>query len=120
MTKNDDINILHEDYQIKFESSVQTVFCSGSLMLNGSQEYEPIFSLLKQVAILNEDLLSLDLVKLEFLNSSGINVFTKFVIYIRNLKNKPLRVIGQKDIAWQVRLLKNLQRLMPSLDIQLL
>ena len=119
MTNNNDINILHKDYKIKFENSEQIVFCSGSLMLNGSQEYEPIFTLLKDVAILNEELLSLNLVKLEFLNSSGINVFTKFVIHIRNLKNKPLRVIGQKDMAWQVRLLKNLQRLMPNLDVQL-
>ncbi len=117
---NNNLTILHEDYQIKFDDATQMVFCSGSLMLNGSQEYEPIFALLKDAAAINnETALSLDLGQLEFLNSSGINVFTKFVIHIRNLKTKPLSVIGQQDIAWQVRLLKNLQRLMPSLDVQL-
>jgi hypothetical protein len=116
---NDNMTILHEDYQIKFDVATQVILCSGSLMLNGSTEYEPIFSLLKDAATVDNEVLSLDLGQLEFLNSSGINVFTKFVIHIRNLKSKPLRVIGQQNISWQVRLLKNLQRLMPSLDVQL-
>jgi hypothetical protein len=65
--------------------------------------------------------------KLEFLNSSGINVLSKFIIKVRQHRerqfkeNQPetaMTVYGSQTIPWQNKSIKNLQRLMPSLELK--
>ena len=65
--------------------------------------------------------LTIDLRELKFLNSSGINMMTKFVINVGDIKALDLElvVIGSKKIAWQDKLLKNLRRLMPTIKVKL-
>jgi hypothetical protein len=62
--------------------------------------------------------ITLNLQKLEFLNSSGINVLSKFVIKVRQKGTMQMVVQGSKTIPWQGKSLKNLQRLMPSLQLE--
>lgn len=88
-------------------------------MLSGTEEYTPILDLLTAAAEQQEERLSLDLRELEFLNSSGINTLTKFVIFVRKKQTLHLIVLGYESVPWQVRLLKNLQRLLPQLEMQL-
>jgi hypothetical protein len=108
-----------EEYSVVYDPSTATICCKGSLLLNGADEYAPILQLLNKVAERQVDTLTLDLRALEFLNSSGINTVTRFVINVRNNKNSSfsLVTIGDESVPWQVRLLKNLQRLMPSLTL---
>jgi len=61
----------------------------------------------------------LDLRELDFLNSSGITMFSRFVIEARDHAGIDLHVLASEAIPWHVRSLKNLQRLMPSLKIRL-
>jgi hypothetical protein len=113
------MEIKTDDYHIVFDKSSATVTCKGSLLLSGTEEYAPILDLLNQAADQQVDQLVLDLRPLEFLNSSGINTLTKFVINVRNRQTLQLTGMGYEEIPWQVRLLKNLKRLMPDLQLNL-
>lgn len=114
------MEIKSQDYSVIYHQDSAAVTCEGSFLLSGSEEYLPILQLLNDAADQQSGKsLTLDLRKLEFLNSSGINTFTKFVINVRNKAAVQLTVRGYENIPWQVRLLKNLQRLMPTLTMQL-
>ncbi len=113
------MEIKARDYNISYDSVTETVSCQGSLRLNGMDEYAPIVQLLNDVADQDPPTLTLDLRNLEFLNSSGINVISKFVIKVRQKGNIQMIVQGSKTIPWQGKSLKNLQRLMPKLKLEL-
>jgi len=116
------MKIKSEDYCVEFNIDTGTITCEGSLLLGGGEEYAPILNLLNAAAAATNEktkALILDVRDLEFLNSSGINTMTKFVIGVRNRQALNLTVIGQEDVVWQVKLLKNLKRLMPALHMKL-
>ncbi len=111
------MEIKTEDYVIQYTADNGEILCQGSLLLSGTEEYAPILNLMLQAAEEQAEHLILNVKDLEFLNSSGINTMTKFVINVRNRKHLKLKVVGLEGVPWQVRLLKNLQRLMPSLEL---
>ncbi len=113
------MEIKTKDYTMEYDRATQTVTCSGSFRLSQMEEYAPIVDLLNEVADSSPNTITLDLRQLEFLNSSGINIFSKFVIKVRQQKNIQIVVKGSKQIPWQGKSLKNLQRLMPSLHLEL-
>ncbi len=96
-----------------------TVWFQGSLRLNGAEEYAPIVQLLDEQLELGSETITLDLQELEFLNSSGINVLSKFVIRVRQQGGIQMIVKGSQAIPWQGKSLKNLKRLLPSLVLEL-
>jgi hypothetical protein len=106
-----------EDYHISYDPVTNTVTCGGSLRLTGMDEYASIVNFLNQIADSGTEKIVLNLLELEFLNSSGINVFSKFVIKVRQMGQIAMIVQGSNQIAWQGKSLKNLQRLMPSLQL---
>jgi hypothetical protein len=108
-----------KDYSIQYDRATETVTCCGSFRLSQMEEYAPIVQLLNDVAEREPKIITLDLRKLEFLNSSGINILSKFAIKVRQQKNTQIIVKGSKQIPWQGKSLKNLQRLMPSLHLEL-
>jgi hypothetical protein len=113
------MEIKTENYSIGYDSATQTVICQGSLRLSGMEEYEPIVQLLNDVVDQKPSTITLNLQELEFLNSSGINVLSKFAIKVRQKGNIQMLIKGSKNIPWQGKSLKNLQRLMPSLQLEL-
>jgi len=113
------VEIKAEEYVIQYSTETGEIACKGSLLLSGTEEYAPILNLMLQAAEEQAECLALNVTELEFLNSSGINTMTKFVINVRNRKHLQLTVTGLKGVPWQVRLLKNLQRLMPSLELNM-
>jgi hypothetical protein len=114
------MNVRSKEYSVIYEPEQAIVICKGSLSLNGTQEYAPMLDLLLYAADQQNQLLNLDLRELTFLNSSGINTFTKFVIHVRKRQNLQLHIIGYEEVTWQVKLLRNLQRLMPTLEIDMM
>lgn len=106
------------EYHINFDAQTTTIHCQGSLRLNGMEEYGPITQLFNQVAALEPPVITFNLRNLAFLNSSGINVLSKFVIKVRQNKNIQIVVQGSSQIPWQGKSLKNLQRLMPTLKLE--
>ena len=113
------MEIQTNDYRLWYETETQTVTCQGSLRLGGMEEYAPIVQLLGDVVEQQPAHLTLDLRKLTFLNSSGINVLSKFVIKVRQAGKIKLVLQGSQDVPWQGKSLKNLQRLMPELQLEI-
>lgn len=113
------MEIKTEDYSICYDPTLEMVVCQGSLRLGGTEEYAPIVQLLNQVIDSEPLTITLNLQDLEFLNSSGINVLSKFVIKVRQKGNIQMVVKGSNTIPWQGKSLKNLQRLMHSLQLEL-
>jgi hypothetical protein len=98
------MEIKTKDYTLLYDRDTQTVTCCGAFRLSVVEEYAPIVDLLNEVADSSPNTVTLDLRKLEFLNSSG--------------KNIQIAIKGSKQIPWQRKSLKNLQRLMPSLQLE--
>jgi len=113
------MEIKGENYCISYDPDTAIVQCEGSLRLYGATGYSSIVELLNHVSDQAPEVITLDLKKLQFLNSSGINAVSKFVIRVRNQKNSRLIVHGTMDFPWQSKSLKNLQRLMPELVLEL-
>ncbi|MDX2243406.1 MAG: hypothetical protein NW224_22220 [Leptolyngbyaceae cyanobacterium bins.302] len=111
------MEITSEKYRVQYDEATQTVFCRGALRLAGMEDYAPIVQLFDKVLEAEPATLKLNLQELEFLNSSGINVISKFVLKVRGKENMHLIVQGSTAIPWQEKSLKNLQRLMPRLEL---
>ncbi len=108
-----------EDYSVYYEPGSTTVYFKGDLSLSGPPEYAPISQLLKEAIAPTPPTITLDLTQLEFLNSSGINMISKFVIGLRQKPDVQAVVIGSKEIPWQGKSLKNLVKLLPGLHLEL-
>ncbi|GAB4149121.1 MAG: hypothetical protein Fur0046_27690 [Cyanobacteria bacterium J069] len=115
------------DYSVWHSPQNSTVVFQGSLSLGSTLDYTPIIQLLEAaIASVPSDrsadevspTLRLDLRKLEFLNSSGINMLSRFVIMMRQQPQIALVILGSKAVIWQGRSLKNLQRLMPTMQVE--
>lgn len=112
------MEIKTEDYQARYEPTAGRVEIFGILRLNGLPEYQPIMDLLLQ-AVEENSTVTVDLSKLEFLNSSGISMLSMFVVKVRGKGSIALTIQGSSQIFWQTKSLKNLQRLMPSLTLNI-
>lgn len=106
------------DYRVAADEGSNVVTFSGTLRLNGADEYQPIQQLLDDVIIRSADgQCRWDLRELQFLNSSGINMLYQLVIKARRLGNVQMQVMGSKDVAWQGKSLGNMTRFMPGLEL---
>src|SRR4051794_12352302 len=105
-----------ESFQIRIEEDNSTVYFKGALRLSGTEDYAPILEMLKGTLTNPTAPIVLDLRELDFLNSSGITMFSRFVIEARDHAGINLRFVASESIAWHTRSLKNLQRLMPALN----
>ncbi|WP_293127914.1 hypothetical protein [Microcoleus sp. bin38.metabat.b11b12b14.051] len=114
------MEIKTQDYRICYDPATATVSFVGSLRLSGPREYAPIVQLLGEVADVEQAKITLNVQQLEFLNSSGINMLSKFIIEVRKKARVQMAVQGSQRIAWQSKSLKNLQRLMPALQLELI
>ena len=139
------MEISGDKYRIVYDPTTSTITCEGSLRLYGAdgfltisafeqnriakesrasstpsadEGYASIMELLFDVAEQQPAHIILDLRHLESMNSSGINVFSKFVIKIREYKTIQLAVYGNQSYTWQQKVLKNFQKLLPSLSLK--
>jgi hypothetical protein len=112
-------NINGESFEVRLEDN-STVFFKGTLRLRGTEDYAPILDMLKETLIDPAAPIVLDLRELDFLNSSGITMFSRFVIEARNHAGINLHVLASEAVPWHARSLRNLQRLMPALNIRLM
>jgi hypothetical protein len=112
-------NIKGEAFEIRLEEDCSTVLFKGALRLSGTEDYAPILAMLKETLVPAKEPVVLDLRELEFLNSSGITMFSRYVIEARDCVGLHLHVLASEAVPWHVRSLRNLQRLMPSLTVSL-
>jgi hypothetical protein len=112
-------NIHGESFDVQLEEKTATVLFKGAIRLCGTEDYAPILDMLQETLINPTTPIVLDLRELEFLNSSGITMLSRFVIQARDRTGIDLQVLASEAVPWHARSLKNLQRLMPSLSIRL-
>ncbi|MEO1094162.1 MAG: STAS domain-containing protein [Cyanobacteria bacterium J06638_28] len=107
-----------EDYSVHYDADSITVKFQGELALGGPKEYAPINTLLGDIADSTPEVMTIDLKELAFLNSSGISMLSKFVLGLRKKKAVQLVILGSKEMPWQGKSLKNLQKFLPTLKLQ--
>lgn len=108
-----------ENYSVTYNADAATVKFSGQLMLRGYGEYAPIMELLNAIAATKPAVITIDLKDVLFLNSSGINMFSRFLLSLRSQQETHLLIIGSKEIPWQNKSLKNMPKLLPSLQLRI-
>lgn len=111
------MNIQTDDYSVRYDPDSATVYFQGFLRLEGIHKYQSIMDTLLAAAD-SSPKFTLDLHELEFLNSSGISMLSMFVVKVRDRGDVELTLKGSDKILWQTKSLKNLQRLMPSLNLE--
>ncbi len=111
--------ITGESFEVHLDEQSSTVIFKGAVRLSGVEEYAPILEILKGTLTDTAAPVVIDLRELNFLNSSGITMFSRFVIDVRDRTGINLLFLASESIPWHARSLKNLQRLMPSLNIYL-
>jgi len=112
------MEIVHTDYQVRYEEVSATVSCQGSFRLAGD-DYKPVLDLMLQAADARPPLLTLDLRELQFLNSSGINTLSKLILHVRKHNASQVVVRGSSRFPWQEKSLINLKRLLPALTLEI-
>ena len=110
------MNITAGNYNVEFIKISNTVIFSGTLRLQGKEEYEKIYDLLLTAAKDSAGGITIDMRTLEFLNSSGISSLSLFMIEMRNLE-KEIKILGSNTVSWQVKSLTNFQRLYHKVQI---
>ena len=113
------MDIVHDDYEVHYNAATATVICQGSFRLRGMEEYAPIVQVLTAAADAQPTTLTLDLRTLQFLNSSGINMLAKFVLHARQYHATQVVMKGSHRFPWQEKSLKNFQRLLPGLQLEI-
>jgi hypothetical protein len=113
------MEITHEDYQVHYDEANAVVTCHGSFRLHGGDEYQPILDLLITAADAKPETLTLDVRELQFLNSSGINTLSKFILRVRKNQVSQVLIQGSTRYPWQAKSLKNFQRLLPGLQMEI-
>ena len=108
-----------EDYVVQFDSDSVTVNFKGELSLGGTSAYAPVTELLNEILESEPNTMTLNLRELAFLNSSGISMLSKFVLSVRKKKGVQLIVLGSNDMPWQGKSLKNLEKLLPGLKLDI-
>ena len=110
-----------DEYLVEYNEATKQIRFDGTIRLRTTDEYAPITDLLHKAhdSVNEEDTISLDFSELRFLNSSGINAISRFVIAARKKAKINLKVIGNHEIYWQQKSLKNLQRLWSKVQIDI-
>lgn len=113
------MEIVGDTYQVTYDPATTTVTFQGKLRLYDRSAYEPIEALLDGAALTDTEAITLDIQLLEFLNSSGIDLIHGFAIKVRNRAVSQLIARGSAQEPWHEKLLANMQRLVPNLQIEL-
>ncbi|MCF6334314.1 MAG: hypothetical protein L3J12_01050 [Spirochaetales bacterium] len=111
------MEIKKDKYSVEYIRKNRQITFKGILRLLGKDEYREIFELLTQAANETTGLpLKLDMSALQFLNSSGISSLSMFIIKMRQL-DKDITMIGNNNIPWQEKSLRNFQKLYGKVEI---
>jgi len=106
-----------DKYSVEYIRNNRHITFKGILRLQDKDEYREIFELLTQAANETTGLpLQLDMSELVFLNSSGISSLSMFIIKMRKL-DKDISIRGSESIPWQIKSLKNFQKLYGKVEI---
>lgn len=104
-----------EDYTVTLNSETVTIICTGVLDMQGKERYKNIKELFHNVISTHPDpeTVTLDIRKLEFINSSGLAVIGEFIMTLKR-KRIGLFIRCAEQYGWQARSMKAIGKLMPK------
>jgi hypothetical protein len=106
------------EYKVLYDPVAQKIAWSGVVRLR-EEEYQLIAELLEKAANSQAEEITVDLRELSFLNSGGINILSRFLLKVRNHQTSNLTILANQAHAWQRKSLRNLQRLMRGVKMDL-
>ncbi len=111
-------------YSIKYDSFNKIIFFEGSLLLTSDQYKEILesFSTIYLNIKENNDnnCITLDIINLKFLNSSGISMLTSYLMsYMTEHDDITIIIKINKICSWQNKLCINLKRIIPQIEINI-
>ncbi len=111
--------ITGETYSVEYLEDEHRIIFSGFFRLQSIESYEEIIDFVMHYAINYNKTLSLDVSKLEVINSSGIASLGLFFVKLRDHDNeKKIKMLASKYIYWQANSLKDLTELNENLEIE--
>jgi len=112
------LKIEDDNFKIWYESEQHIIYFEGILRLWDPSEYSEIRKFMHDIHDLGMEVITLDISNLEFLNSSGISMFCKFVFDIKKINKTSILFVGREQILWQQKSLNNIKKLWEKIDIQ--
>ncbi|MCB9741908.1 MAG: hypothetical protein H6741_23430 [Alphaproteobacteria bacterium] len=106
-----------ETYSVDFDEDEAVLTLTGTMRLS-TREYLAIKDFMIEAIGQAEEQLSLDLTRLEFMNSSGINTLYQVAMALRKREDLAVRVLGDKAVGWQAKSLANFRRFAPSSELE--
>ena len=104
-------------YRVVYDSAAATVKFEGVLRLLGEAGYARIKQLLNDAVAGDPEAVTLDVSRLEFLNSQGMVLVTRFIMDLCDSGTTRVAVHGSARHRWQVRWLQNMERLVPEMRV---
>jgi hypothetical protein len=101
---------------LTYDPDKQLATFVGSFRMS-SEEFTTVNDILEDALNAQPTTFTMDLTQLDFLNSSGINLLSKFAIAIREQGTTQLVLHASNEITWQNKSLYNLKKLLPTLTI---
>lgn len=102
---------------MSFTPEKNEILFEGSLRLANLVEYGDVMDYLKEMSLNLKGSLILNFSKLTFLNSSGITIFSMFILEAKQNNHPKIKVIGSKQIAWQEKSFPNFIKLWNIVEI---
>lgn len=106
-----------DNYRVWRDEGTFRINFEGALRLSGTTAYAPIAKLLEEVGKDQTDSVTLDISRLQYMNSAGINMFYKFAVSLRKQGGVRLVVHGSNDFPWQKKMLSHMDRFIETLEI---
>ena len=107
-----------ETYRVWRDKDSAQINFEGALRLSGTAAYAPIAKLLEEAGSSVDDQVTLDISKLQYLNSAGINMFYKWSVCGRGRGDLGLLVYGSSEYPWQKKMLNHMNRFIKRLESQ--
>lgn len=107
------MEIKDKEYAVTFDANAGRLTMSGILRLM-TKDYKEITDLLDHIARAAPPTLEVDFQGLKMVNSSGLNMLSRFVLALRSKGGVQVVFHGSKQQVWQAKTLQNMKHFLPT------
>jgi len=104
-------------FYLIYDEATNTLYYEGVLRLSG-EEYQPMMDFLNKILDTHPTCLTIDMQKLEFLNSSGITTLARYLLNVTKNHQIPLCIHTSSQHRWQEKSVAIFQKILPKLEIK--